>query len=258
MPTTPAAESSRAPLRRGLLTLVLAALLPLATGGRPASAQQNGPDHSNLHAAYNAAMLDSTVYRFSNLRPLKPLQFDPVTKTVQVVQLTEFRGYTLGDNKLGKYVWVTAVPEVRERCQGFSGDLEMRLRQLLGLPPYQEIIHFVVMDVRQGDIFRPATDSDPTTTLPCACPVTAECGKSFPKSASDEHKQWYAGEMLGRYFIVEGPPERFGYPWTRLGYTYDWKPGADKYGASEYVVRKGASVRVVDIIPYRKYCGFPE
>ena len=258
MPITPTVEPSRAPLRRGVVLVVIAALLSLAAAGGPASARQNAPDHSDLHAAYNAALLDSAVYRFSNLRPLKPLQFDPATKTVQVVQLTDFRGYTVGENALQREVWVTAVPEVQERCQGFSADLEMRLRQLLGLPPYQRLAHFVVMTVKQGDIFRPAADSDPTTTLPCACPVTADCGKTFPKSAPDAHRQWYAGEMLGRYFIVEGPSERFGYPWTRLGYTYDWKPGADKYGASEYVVRKGATVRVTEIIPYPRYCGFPE
>lgn len=261
MPITPTAEHLRAPLRRVATAVAVAALLLLAAAGGPASAQRTAADYSDHGAAYNAALVDSAVYRFSNLRPLKPLKFDPATRTVRVVQLTNFRRYTAGDNKLGKSVWVTAVPEVRERCQGFSADLEMRLRQLLGLPPDQEIIHFVVMDVRQGDIFRPAADPDPTTTLPCACPVTAECGRSFPETATAEHKQWYVGQMLGRYFIVEGfseRPERFGYPWTRLGYTYDWKPGADKYGASEYVVREGATVRVTDIVPYQKYCGFSE
>jgi hypothetical protein len=33
-----------------------------------------------------------------------------------------------------------------------------------------------------------------------------------------------------------------GFPWTRLGYTYDWTPGAaDHVGVTEFIVAKGAA-----------------
>jgi hypothetical protein len=34
------------------------------------------------------------------------------------------------------------------------------------------------------------------------------------------------------------------YPWTRLGYTYDWAPDAKEVGMSEYVLQTGSGIWV--------------
>ncbi|HEX8144185.1 MAG TPA: hypothetical protein VF553_16405 [Pyrinomonadaceae bacterium] len=244
-------------LRQGLLFMkrvAISLLLLSAIGhGKAASAQQSAPDQSDILAAYNAAIYDASVYKFSNLRPLRPLKFDPATKSVSVVTLTDFK-YHLGATRLPVYLWVTAVPEVQEICRGFSGDLELRLHQLFGLHPNRKISDFVVMEVKEGDIFRPTANSDPTTTLPCSYPIPANCGEAFPETISETHLRWFANQMLSSYVISESYLIPVGYPWTRLGYTYDWKPGANKYGVSEYVIRPGSNVRVTEIIPYKKYC----
>lgn len=258
MPITPTVEHLRAALRRGASAVAVAALLLLAAGGGPAPAQQKAPEQSSLQAVYNASIYEAAVYKFSNVRQLRPLEFNPVTRKTRVVTLTDFKGYARGEFPISRYVWVTAVPEVQERCRGFTGDVEMRLRQLLGLPPGQEIIHFVVMDVSQGDIFRPAASDDPTTTLPCpSCPTPPNCGEVFPANVKREHVRWFAEQMLSSYLLAEVPLMRSGFPWTRLGYTYDWKPGADKYGASEYVIRPDSTVTVVDIKAIKDYCSPP-
>jgi len=233
------------------------ALLLLLTGyGNHAVAFQSAPDETSIMAAYNAAIYDSSVYKFSNLRPLRPLKFDPKTKSVSVVTLTSF-SYKLGETTLPVEVWVTAVPEVQEICRGFSGDLELRLRQFFGLHPNRTFTTFVVMNVKEGDIFRPTANPDPTTTLPCSSPIPANCGEAFPETTSDAHMRWFANQMLSSYVLSEAYLIPVGYPWTRLGYTYDWKPGANKYGASEYVIRKDSTVTVTEIMPYKKYCGRP-
>lgn len=230
-------------------------LLLLLTGhGNSAFAFQSAPDESSILAAYNAAIYDSSVYKFSNLRPLRPLKFDPITKSVSVVTLTSFN-YRLGETRLSIYVWVTAVPEVQEICRGFSGDLELRLHQFFGLHPNRKFTNFVIMAVKEGDIFRPTANPDPTTTLPCSCPIPPNCGEAFPETISELHMRWFANQMLSSYVISESYLIPVGYPWTRLGYTYDWKPGANKYGASEYVIRKDSTVTVTEIVPYKKYCG---
>jgi hypothetical protein len=185
---------------------------------------------------------------------LKRLDFDPQTHTARVVTLTAF-AYTLGVTKpLAVDVWVTAVPEVQNTCQQFTGDIALRLRQLLGLTPMQKFAHFVVIVVKQGDIFRPTVNPDPTTTLPCDCPIESNCGEAFPKGVSPEHVAWLANQMLGSYTISESSQVRTGYPWTRLGYTYDWRLGSTKYGASEFVIRRGSVVTVEEIVPYETYC----
>jgi hypothetical protein len=45
------------------------------------------------------------------------------------------------------------------------------------------------------------------------------------------------------------------YPWTGLGYTYDWCSQDTKHvGASEFVIRPGSVVNVTAIIDRNTYC----
>lgn len=255
MHTTRAFESSRAPLRRRACAVVAAALLWLsAASGGPASARRQADAGPGLLAPYNAAIYDSSVYKFSNLRPLRPLEFDAATGTAKVVSATDWGGYKLGANNLSRDVWVTGAGEVQGRCRGFAGDVEMRLVQLLGLHPARRLTNFVSMTVRREDVFRPTADSDPTTTLPCSCPVAPTCGTEFPKGVTPQHRLWFGNQMFSSYVLSESPSIPVGYPWTRLGYTYDWKPGAEKYGVSEYVVKAGSTVTVTEIVPLKQYC----
>lgn len=241
-------------ISKSVIILLLLLALNLAGNSTATLAQQIAPDQTSvLLADYNAAIYDAAVYKFSNLRPLRPLKFDPATKSVEVVSLTDF-DYKVGATTLPVYVWVTGVPEVQELCRDFSGDLNLRLHQLFGLHPNRKFKHFVVMRVKEGDIFRPTANPDPTTTLPCSYPVAANCGEAFPDNVSAVHVRWLANQLLNSYVISESYLIPVGYPWTRLGYTYDWKYGANKYGASEYVIQSGSSVTVSAVIPYQKYC----
>ena len=222
----------------------------------PASASVwEGPDTSDLWKRYNFTVADSAVYRHENLRRLHPLKFDPQTLTTTVVTLTNY-AYPVGVQTLSRAVWVTAVPEVQEKCSKFSDqDLALRLRQLIGLQPDAKFQYFVTMTVRSSDIFRPATDPTTTTESPCSDSTQATCGEVFPDWVTSDHVKWIANQMLTSYFVSEEHTGDYSYPWTRLGYTYDWKPGADRYGASEYVIRPGAVVNVTDKKAFSTYCG---
>ena len=214
-------------------------------------------DHGSidLWKRYNAAVLDSAIYRHENLRPLRPLKFNPETLTITVVTLTNY-DYPMGEQSLSRAVWVTAVPEVQEKCRKFSDpDLALRLRQLIGLQPDAKFQYFVTMTVRSSDVFRPTADPTTTTEWPCSDSTQATCGEFFPDWAGSDHIKWIANQMLSSYIILEPHTGSYSYPWTRLGYTYDWKPVADRYGASEYVVRPGAVVNVTGKEPYGPYCG---
>jgi hypothetical protein len=203
--------------------------------------------------AYNAAIYDAAVYKASNVRPLKPLTFDPTTRSATVVTLTGYP-YQPGTTTVPVYVWVTQVPEVQQSCQKFTRNLELSLNQLLGLIPGTRLGNFVTMTVTEGSIIRPATNPDPLTQLPCSLPAPANCGQEFPKGLSDTYVNWFASKTLSAWVISEPSQPPVGYPWTRLGYTYNWKPGAGKYGASEYVIVPGSSVTVLEITPYKEYC----
>jgi len=143
---------------------------------------------------------------------------------------------------------VTLVPEVRDSCLTFTGDVTLRLEQLLGLPPGAGYDRVAEMRVSVADIFRPAADPATNTTRPCPDSVAGDCGTSFPPGVSPEHVRWIADGTLTLWRLPQG------YPWTRLGYTYNWHPGSPRYGASEYVVRAGAQVEVLSVQPTAAYC----
>src|ERR1044072_8870651 len=120
--------------------MMFVCLLLLSLAAQRALAQS--ADQSSILAAYNASIYETAVYKFSNLRPLNPLIFDSATRTATVVSLTNYP-YAVGTTTLPVspkpiYLWVTAVPEVKNICQGFTSDLKLRLQQLLGLHPGTE------------------------------------------------------------------------------------------------------------------------
>ena len=241
------------PKLRALNLALVPVLILLAFGNsHDARAQQDLSDPEAILAPYNKAIFDSSVYKFSNLRPLVPLRFDADRKAT-VVSLSDYQ-YSKGDTSIPVDLWVTAVPEVQTICRSFVGDVSMRLRQLLGLHPAKRFSNFVVISVNADDVFRPTANPDPTTVLPCSPTITANCGEGFPDNVADGHVRWMAETMLSHYVLSESHLIPAGYPWTRLGYTYDWKPGANKYGASEYVIKKGSRIKVLEIIPYQTYC----
>jgi hypothetical protein len=45
-----------------------------------------------------------------------------------------------------------------------------------------------------------------------------------------------------------------GYPWTRLGYAYDWGNPKSEVGLSEFVIKSNADVEVKGIYANEEYC----
>lgn len=224
------------------------------------------PEDPALWHAYYAAVRDSAIYDPANLRLLKPLVPD-ANGVVTVVKLGSQR-YPVGPMQAQGDIWVTIVPEVQQRCVHFGADAAMRLNMLLGLPPYPQwpYAYFNVMRVRASRIFRPAADSDTSTPMPCPPPPSGgttfppNCGNFFPPGTTQSHITWIANNTLWAYQVSATPPSSatatVGYPWTHLGYTYDWYsgPGADRYGASEYIIPSGTYVDIIATYDIATYC----
>jgi len=73
-------------------------------------------------------------------------------RDAHLVALTGYE-YSKGSYILTRNIWVTAVPEVKNKCQGAKGNLALWLRELLGLHPDSEVTHFAVIEVKKDDIF---------------------------------------------------------------------------------------------------------
>jgi len=242
---------------RSLRTVVLLGLVLLwaACGGtRPAA-------ESDPEARYRAAIQDARTAEPSEittaLTPLVPHNDTLVWRTVgdsarQVLVVTWGGSGTLPSAAAGdtvtadQDVWVTAVPQIRQFCQALNrrGDaLRLRLAQRLGLPPDADYDRFVELWVRPRDLVRPCPDPEVTDRECELRPPTPEAHVQI----SDVHQEWFQKLKETSY----GPD---GYPFTGLGYTYDWDPTTDEVGPSEFVLRPGETATVNATYGTDEYC----
>lgn len=113
----------------------------------------------------------------------------------------------------------------------------LRLKQLLGKAPDFDGTYFTVFWVPVKDVFRPAFVPDPTNDV-----MNVAYPSSFEEDRSESamwFKKWF-DKTRSQAYRREG-----GFPWTRLGYTYDWgRTDGGKYGLTEFIVREGAEIEV--------------
>lgn len=168
--------------------------------------------------------------------------------------------WKIGTKKFTRRTWLTAFPEVKEFCNKCKGIginmpgnlmLSLRLQQYLGLilktEPNQthfEQTHFVEMWVKAEDLSRPCINPEINNSSCQVLPVPVPESNSI---LSGIYKDSYAN----------GKPN---YPWTGLGYTYDWgNPQKPHVGASEFIIEPNPTksvveVEVVSVTPTLTYC----
>jgi hypothetical protein len=143
--------------------------------------------------------------------------------------------------------WVTVVPEIKNFFATTPPE-PLRIAQLLGLPPEAAIAgnptaytYMLEMWVSPTDLFRPCPDTEISDTV---------CEIGFPVDS------FRTPDLTNMVRATEGPdygvfmtyPDWFNnrsryiytmgsnpYPWTRLGYTYDWG-SSNHVGLSEFVL----------------------
>ena len=196
----------------------------------------------NLKKQYRKSIKDAAVIQPNEVKAVAPI----TAESAQFVTWTAYPdSYKPGTDLTLAWgeTWVTQNGVVQKECKAFSKEAEAQntgIQQLLGLPPKAgEKRFFAVLEVQTKDMFRPCANPSLTAT---------ECTASFGDNVSDAHKAWYAGQSAVAYQLPQG------YPWTRLGYTYDWNPETDEEGVFEFVIKKGATVKVVSIAPTAEYC----
>ncbi len=252
--------TATAPALRGLLALGLL-LLIAGCGGTDRAATDDRATAPAPDSLYRAAIADARTATpadlTTTLTPLAPYNDDLVwqnrrdsTRRVRVVTwggADTWPEAAAGDTvTTDADVWVTAAPQLRQFCRGLdrSDDaLTLRLAQRLGLPPDVDYDRFVELWVRPRDLVRPCPDPEVSDR---------ECELRTPVPArhaqiSASHREWFRTLKQTSY----GPD---GYPFTGLGYTYDWHPATDDVGLSEFVLRPGHSAVVHRVQSTAAYC----
>jgi hypothetical protein len=230
----------------------MAALLSLTACGddtqEPPPAQLTCDAQTYTAAVHDAAepTTEDIITGLVAITPSNPkLIWNADKSAVRMVIWTTFTGYKQGDNLLSRDVFVTSAPQVQELCKTVAADqLVPRVNEYLGLPPPTESDnnrYFVEMWVKPADMFRPCPDAEIDDTT---------CGLTFPSTATQAHVSWINSYYASSY----GFWQKTQYPWTGLGYTYDWCNADTHVGASEFVVRSGSTVTVTGLIDRATYC----
>lgn len=232
-------------------------------------------DDTNLQARYDAAVKDGEVPEpeeiSKNLTAITEYNKNLIWNDgkVLVVTWTSYNGYKdfVGKEYAmnGYEAWVTAAPELQNFMKNAHAlndkELTLRLEQLLGLPPGNGSKWFVEFWVSPEDLIRPAYDPeiiDTTTGL------TFQEKKGSIKikdnstviikpvvflQTDEEYKKWFESTYNGRY----GADVTTKYPWTQLGYTYDWGNKESEIGLSEFVINMDANVTVHSVSSMEEY-----
>ena len=132
--------------------------------------------------------------------------------------------------------WVVQAGEYPQKIRDLKLDrlsgqkLALRLEQALGLPPAGDTTRvFIAMEVKVEDLFRPCRDPEVND---------CSCSHEFPEGYYSQENDYLA---VYESLIISTTD----FPWTRLGYTYDWnEKSKDHFGFSEYIIRQGAVVRI--------------
>ena len=235
------------------------------------------PYYSQYVEALNAAKIPSTSKISKALTALIPSTPELIFDDEGRVLLTSAYGYDRfpykeGDSfQLTKYSWFTAYPFLQQACQTYDKDsLHMRVNQLLGLSPTYTVIGVAEVYVDVNDIFRacpdpevidqecvvyePVYNSDTEyAEVPWFCPqdneLVNQIGEKY-SSVSEDHFEWMCNWWRGSY---ENQNIFWNYPWTALGYTYDWGSD-DGIGLSEFVVPTGSTVIFNRKLSLEDYC----
>ncbi|HEX5717155.1 MAG TPA: hypothetical protein VF179_13405 [Thermoanaerobaculia bacterium] len=263
-----------------VLALVLATGCATAPPPKPVSPPIPAPGTEELWAIY-AAAVRTAQYPVQDhvstelvpiLRTNPELRWDQQGRVLMVTWTKKKyydgkigQAYTLPEKPNPVTVWLTAVPYLQEDCRGWNlppQDLPLRTAQVLGTPPPAEGGNdsFVQMWVDPRTFFRPCPDPEITDR---ECQVSLD-GRAVDRSGgcpwskdqlsgafvrvSDEHIDWMCANWEGTY---KGTNK---FPWTALGYTFDWGDLLHPQGQSEYVAPPGTTVWIESISSMEEYC----
>jgi hypothetical protein len=144
-------------------------------------------------------------------------------------------------------------------CKGKS-DPVLFLEELLGLPPQSKPDpgkrwHVYTFEVSQDAMFRPCPGG-----VDSSVPTQPRCVAGSALDPNLDHET--ARFLLQQFWYSHRTPTSIGgvldvgYPWTGMGWTYNWDPQSKNHiGVSEFVVQKGAVAgKVLDASP-AQFCG---
>lgn len=145
-------------------------------------------------------------------------------------------------------VWCVSAGElykwIKDNDKGVE-DWTLRLHQVMGMPTTKECTTMTALWVDADLLYRPANVTDPCAAMSATYQSTGD------EQFDEMYKQWFDGNIIWSYFDS-------AFPWTRLGYTYDWADNGREYGVSEFLIFSGEKATVAYTYEIKDFVAFAE
>jgi hypothetical protein len=219
-------------------------------------AQQKFNQTDAYNRSVKLAMVADSTYNIDTLVTITPknplLQWKTINGQQYVLFATFMNSpslYPPGDSTNAKgTIWMFVPQQMKNRLghsMSRNTDTILRLSEMLGLPPVNKNSDSLIAEiwVHATDVFRPA--GNPDITLPRASGVL---DTNLSAKYKPWYKPWFNNNIIFSYFRPLSSSLDFYYPWTRMGYTYDWAPGVKRVGLSEFVLRSQSPFWVEKVV----------
>lgn len=206
----------------------------------------------NAKKAYQQAITNAALHQ---LKP-NPLLTIPPSKPYLTMVTWTSKSYTLGNHHLHHKIWVTAKDDLKQTCQSFPKNRTAPfIEQLLGMPPQSDYSnwHLTIMLVpnHQAHLKKNNHKFSPGLFRPCLSTNsirTPTCSYQLKKGTAD-YNHWLLQLTLKQY------RNKHGYPWTGLGYTYNWNPNTQSsIGLSEFVITPNTPITIINSQSPAAFC----
>jgi hypothetical protein len=246
--------------RNGLLCGSLTTLFACSPPAPPPAA---APPPVPLTEVYERSIRSAAVRDPGFAEPLRTIA--PAQANVTVATFTEWGAPPSPTQRL---VWVSLPDQLRGFCHG-KPDPVLAIQQALGVPPQatpSQPTHewaVVTFTARRSALFRPcpggtdvAAPACGNTLAPAAIPGTRHAGTLDVATTRFLLDQIWSSDRVG-FRSPAGEPD-WGYPFTGMGWTYNWDPqAASPVGVTEFVLRTGSTVTAPVAASPAAFCAAP-
>jgi hypothetical protein len=202
----------------------------------------------------DAAAYESAVAAAAVKQPSFAMKLETIDATSTVVDVVNF-GARLPQEKGREYdVWVALPAQLRAACAG-AADPVRRLQQVLGLPRVAaRDLRVYELRVAREALARPCVGGGDLAAAACSL----EPPKPLPRDADAEslrkgydHMHFLVSQMWKSY---RSGFSSNGFPFTGMGWTYDWSDVPQHVGVSEFIVDRGADIAVLGSRTPAEFC----
>jgi hypothetical protein len=241
-------------MRRIIVTIIAILSIILFNSACSKEELHNQPtlDDQYQSAVADAIVADSTeicdtLWPVSKTNPKLKWKTVNEEEYVLVGNFNKYPGSYSGTSVINSWgmIWVFIPEQYKSRMKAMllhQSDTLLRMSQLLGLPPGNNYNYIVELWVKPEDLFRPSADPEIDDKT---------AGQYLPSNADTDYVKWFNKNIYDSYFT-----SGTHYPWTRLGYTYDWAKTESEVGVSEYCIKTNSEVYVEKLYVALKYLNY--